>query len=102
MVVNVSAVPRDPPGRPRLGVWRILAAVIEAGVSWHADEVLRADVASNVPGVLDPDAEWPGRRYLRLGQVQEYARLMDDVRGTRRGYLDGFVGLDPAIVAAVT
>lgn len=102
VVVNSSVVPRDLPGSPRLGAWPLLTALLAGSVSWHADEHLRVAAAGSVPGVPDPDTVWPRRRYERVGQMSEYARLLDDLRATWRGYLGEFAGLDPGIAAAVT
>jgi hypothetical protein len=53
-----------------------------------------------VPGVDDLEILQPRRLYARQGRVDEYRRLVEQLRQDRRAYLLRWEGLDPAIVAA--
>lgn len=101
-VVNSASVPRDPPGGRRQGASAILAALVGGGVAWEPDHDLRCVAATDVPGLVDPDAVWPRRRFERQDRLAEYAHRLESLRGEWRGYLAEFSGLDPRVVAAVT
>jgi len=78
----------------------IVKAIAEGTISWEDDPDFGYEVAAVVPGVDDLEILQPRRLYARQGRVDEYRRLVEQLRQDRRAYLLRWEGLDPAIVAA--
>ena len=57
-------------------------------------------MASSLPGIDDLEILQPRRLYEREGRLDEYQRVVEQLRLDRRAYLQKWEGLDPAIVDA--
>jgi phosphoenolpyruvate carboxykinase (ATP) len=79
----------------------IVKAIAEGRVDWEPDPDFGYEVASSLPGVDDLEILQPRRLYERQGRLDEYQRVVDQLRLDRRAYLQKWEGLDPAIVNAV-
>jgi phosphoenolpyruvate carboxykinase (ATP) len=77
----------------------IVKAIAEGTATWRRDPDFGYEVAASVPGVEDPEILQPRRLYEREGRLDEYRRLVAQLRLDRRTYLERWDGLDPAIVA---
>ncbi|HET6814111.1 MAG TPA: phosphoenolpyruvate carboxykinase (ATP), partial [Actinomycetota bacterium] len=80
----------------------IVRAVAEGKITWDEDPDFGYQVASEVPGIDDPELLQPRRLYERQGRGDEYRRHVEHLKAERAEYLDQFPGLDEAIVKAVS
>ncbi len=80
----------------------VVAAIAEGTITWDEDPDFGYQVASDVPGIDDPELLQPRRLYQRQGRESEYRKQVDRLKAERAKYLAGFPGLDEAIVKAVT
>ncbi|MGH8969150.1 MAG: phosphoenolpyruvate carboxykinase (ATP), partial [Actinomycetes bacterium] len=102
LVLNTQAC-RDRPDQVRGGIAAdVIAAALDGRIEWEADPGTGVEVARRLPAVTDADLLLPRQRYGGSGRPREYDELLTARQAERRDYLSGFVGLDPAIVAAVT
>ncbi|MBI4727898.1 MAG: phosphoenolpyruvate carboxykinase [Acidobacteria bacterium] len=79
----------------------IVKAIAEGTISWERDPDFGYEVASDVPGVDDPEILQPRRVYERQGRADEYRAWVTRLGEERAAFLSGFPGLDPAIAAAI-
>ncbi len=80
----------------------IVKGIAEGTITWDEDPDFGYQVASDVPGIDDPELLQPRRLYQRQGRTDEYARQVERLKAERAAYLAGFPGLEEAIVKAVT
>jgi phosphoenolpyruvate carboxykinase (ATP) len=80
----------------------IVRAIAEGSITWDEDPDFGYQVASEVPGIDDPELLQPRRLYERQGRGDEYRRHVERLKAERAEYLDQFPGLDEAIVKAVS
>jgi phosphoenolpyruvate carboxykinase (ATP) len=78
----------------------IVKAVAEGTVEWEPDHDFGYEVASSLPGIDDLEILQPRRLYEREGRLDEYQRVVEQLRLDRRAYLHKWEGLDPTIVDA--
>lgn len=79
----------------------IVKGIAEGTITWEPDPDFGYLVASEVPGVDDPDLLQPRRLYESQGRGDEYAHLVAELREQRRAFLASQHGLAPEIVEAV-
>ncbi|MBV8444537.1 MAG: phosphoenolpyruvate carboxykinase (ATP), partial [Candidatus Dormibacteraeota bacterium] len=79
----------------------VVKAIAEGTIQWEADPDFGYEVASAVPGIDDPEILQPKKLYQRTGRGDEYASIVERLKGERRAYLEKFPGLRDEIVAAV-
>ena len=80
----------------------IVRAIAEGSITWDEDPDFGYQVASEVPGIDDPELLQPRRLYERQGRGDEYRRHVERLKAERAEYLAEFPGLDEAIVKAVS
>ena len=80
----------------------IVRAIAEGSITWDEDPDFGYQVASEVPGIDDPELLQPRRLYERQGRDDEYRRHVERLKAERAEYLAEFPGLDEAIVKAVS
>jgi phosphoenolpyruvate carboxykinase (ATP) len=80
----------------------IVRAIAEGTISWDDDPDFGYQVATEVPGIDDPELLQPRRLYERQGRGDEYRRHVERLKAERAEYLAEFPGLDEAIVKAVS
>ena len=80
----------------------IVRAIAEGSITWDEDPDFGYQVASEVPGIDDPELLQPRRLYERQGRTDEYRRQVERLKAERADYLAEFPGLDEAIVKAVS
>ena len=80
----------------------IVRAIAEGSITWDEDADFGYQVASEVPGIDDPELLQPRRLYERQGRGDEYRRHVERLKAERADYLAEFPGLDEAIVKAVS
>jgi len=78
----------------------ILQALADGSIEWTPDEDFGYDVATKIEGVPDEILQ-PRKLYEAQGRQAEYQDWVKRLREERRAYLEGFPGIDPAIVQAV-
>jgi phosphoenolpyruvate carboxykinase (ATP) len=78
----------------------IVKAIAEGTAEWESDPDFGYEVASSLPGVDDLEILRPRRLYERQRRLDEYQRVVEQLRLDRRAYLQKWEGLDPAIVDA--
>jgi phosphoenolpyruvate carboxykinase (ATP) len=74
----------------------IMKQIAKEGIRWEKDPDWGYEVPKDVPGI--DLAKYDPRRHY---SAEEYAGLVDKLRGERREWLAKFPGLDPAIPKAV-
>jgi len=80
----------------------VVAAIAEGTITWDEDPDFGYLVASELPGIDDPELLRPRRLYERQGRADEYHRHVERLKAERAEYLAGFPGLEPAIINSVT
>jgi phosphoenolpyruvate carboxykinase (ATP) len=78
----------------------ILQALADGTIQWEPDADFGYEVAARIEGVPDEILQ-PKKLYAAQGRVPEYEEWVTRLRAERRAYLEGFAGIDPAIVQAV-
>jgi len=79
----------------------IVAGIAEGTIAWETDPDFGYLVATDVPGIDDPELLQPRRLYERLGRGDEYRAHVERLTAERTAYLEGHEGLSPAVVTAV-
>jgi phosphoenolpyruvate carboxykinase (ATP) len=79
----------------------IVKAIAEGTIKWERDPDFGYLVASEVPGLDDPDYLRPKALYERQGRGDEYAGLVAKYNADRREYLRKWPGLHEEIVNAL-
>ncbi|MGH7726222.1 MAG: phosphoenolpyruvate carboxykinase domain-containing protein [Candidatus Eiseniibacteriota bacterium] len=78
----------------------ILQALADGTIEWVEDPDFGYEVAKAVPGVPEEILR-PKTLYAAQGRQSEYDEWVRRLREERRAYLEGFPGIDPAIIQAV-
>jgi phosphoenolpyruvate carboxykinase (ATP) len=78
----------------------IVKAIAEGTITWDEDPDFGYLVASDVPGVDDPELLAPRRLYERQGRMGEYGDLVERFKAERRAQLEQFPELTSEILAA--
>jgi len=71
--------------------------IIDGSIEWVTDPDFGYQVAAAIPGIDDVELLQPRLLYERQGRQEEYARLVEDLKASRREYLASFKGLDPRV-----
>jgi phosphoenolpyruvate carboxykinase (ATP) len=79
----------------------VVKAIAEGTITWQPDPDFGYQVASDVPGLDDPELLRPRLLYVSQGRVQEYRDLVARFKAERRAHLERFPHLSKDIVAAV-
>ncbi|MDQ3991215.1 MAG: phosphoenolpyruvate carboxykinase [Actinomycetota bacterium] len=79
----------------------VVKAIAEGNITWDDDPDFGYEVASQVPGIDDPELIQPRRLYERQGRMDEYAELVQRFKAERVEFLQGFPGLEDEIIKAV-
>jgi phosphoenolpyruvate carboxykinase (ATP) len=79
----------------------VVKAIAEGTIKWEKDPDFGYLVATEVPGIDDPDYLQPKQMYERQGRIDEYRQLVDKYNKDRREYLRKWKGLDDEIVNAI-
>jgi phosphoenolpyruvate carboxykinase (ATP) len=79
----------------------VVKAIAEGTITWEPDPDFGYQVASDVPGLDDPELLRPRLLYVSQGRVQEYRDLVARFKAERRAHLERFPHLSKDIVAAV-
>jgi phosphoenolpyruvate carboxykinase (ATP) len=80
----------------------IVKGIAEGSITWTDDPDFGYQVATEVPGVDDPELLQPRKLYERQGRGDEYRAQVETYKRERSEYLAGFPGLDEAIIRSVT
>lgn len=75
--------------------------IVDSTITWEEDPDFGYLVATEIPGFDDPELLRPRELYARQGRAEEYANLVEQLKQERAGYLAGYEGLDPRVVAGV-
>lgn len=76
-------------------------AIAEGTISWELDPDFGYEVATEVPGIEDPELLQPRLLYRRQGRLDEHAAIVERLRRERAEYLSQFPGLDPRLLSAL-
>ncbi|HWB72095.1 MAG TPA: phosphoenolpyruvate carboxykinase (ATP), partial [Egibacteraceae bacterium] len=76
----------------------VVKAIAEDTISWTQDPDFGYLAATEVPDFDDPELLQPRRLYARQGRLDEYQRLVADLKAERVAYMRRHSGLDPRIV----
>jgi phosphoenolpyruvate carboxykinase (ATP) len=79
----------------------IVKAIAEGTIQWTKDPDFGYLVATEVPGIDDPEYLQPKKLYERQGRMDEYNQLVAKYNDDRRAYLRKWKGLDEEIVNAI-
>ena len=71
--------------------------IVDGTIEWELDPDFGYYVASSLPGFDDPELLQPRRLYQRQDRLDEYARIVEQLKAERTAYLDAFGGLDPRV-----
>jgi phosphoenolpyruvate carboxykinase (ATP) len=80
----------------------IVKAIAEGTAQWARDPDFGYLVASVLPGVDDLELLQPRLLYERTGRADEYRSWVERLKRERIEFLEGFAGLSPEILAAVS
>jgi phosphoenolpyruvate carboxykinase (ATP) len=79
----------------------VVKAIAEGTIKWEKDPDFGYLVATEVPGIDDPDYLQPKKMYERQGRLDEYNQLVAKYNDDRRAYLRKWKGLSEEIVNAI-
>ncbi|MGH2667861.1 MAG: phosphoenolpyruvate carboxykinase (ATP), partial [bacterium] len=80
----------------------IVEAIAEETIRWERDPDFGYEVATEVPGIDDPELLRPRLLYERTGRADEYRRWVERLKRERAEFLATFPGLRAEILAAVS
>jgi len=80
----------------------IVKAIAEGTISWETDADFGYEVATSLPGIDDPELLQPRRLYQRTGRADDYRAWVERLRRERVEFLEGYTGLQPEILDAVS
>jgi phosphoenolpyruvate carboxykinase (ATP) len=106
-LVNTGRVggPDDDPRSKKLEIEHsgaIVEAIAEGTVRWERDPDFGYEVATEVPGIDDPELLRPRLLYERTDRADEYRQWVERLKRERAEFLAGFPGLRAEILAAVS
>jgi phosphoenolpyruvate carboxykinase (ATP) len=76
----------------------IVKAIAEGTITWEEDPDFGYLVATEVPGIDGSAVLQPRRVYEAQDRLDEYQRLVEDLKEERRAYMATHEGLDPTVV----
>ena len=79
----------------------IVKAIAEDTIEWETDPEFGYLVATSVPDFDDPELLRPRRLYESQGRLDEYERLVNQLKDERRAYMRSHAGLDDAVVESL-
>ena len=81
----------------------IVKGIAEGTIEWEIDPDFGYQVAKNIPGIAEEDADilQPRRLYEQQGRMDEYNQTVARLKNERREYLQKWDGLKPEIAHAV-
>ncbi len=79
----------------------VVKAIAEGTIKWEKDPDFGYLVATEVPGIDDPEYLQPKKLYERQGRMDEYNGLVTKYNNDRREYLRKWKGLSEEIVNAI-
>jgi phosphoenolpyruvate carboxykinase (ATP) len=79
----------------------IVKAIAEGTIKWEKDPDFGYLVATEVPGIDDPDYLQPKKMYEKQGRLDEYNALVEKYNTDRRAYMRKWPGLSEEIVNAI-
>jgi phosphoenolpyruvate carboxykinase (ATP) len=79
----------------------VVQGIVERTIAWTEDPDFGYSVAADLPGFDDPDLLHPRSLYDRQGRLDEYDRIVAQLKSERHDYIQTFPGLDESIVAAL-
>jgi len=79
----------------------VVQGIVEGSITWEQDPDFDYLVAAECPGFDDPDLLQPRRLYESQGRMDEYKRIVEQLKSERHDYLRSYPGLDPVIVNAI-
>lgn len=79
----------------------VVKAIAEGTIKWTKDPDFGYLVATEVPGIDDPEYLQPKKMYERQGRLDEYHQLVAKYNNDRREYLRKWKGLSAEIVNAM-
>jgi phosphoenolpyruvate carboxykinase (ATP) len=105
-LVNTGRIggPEDDPRSKKLKIEHsgaIVKAIAEESIRWERDPDFGYQVATEVPGIDDPELLRPLLLYERTGRADEYRRWVERLKQDRAEFLAGFPGLRAEILGAV-
>jgi phosphoenolpyruvate carboxykinase (ATP) len=80
----------------------IVKAIAEQTIKWDQDGDFGYEVASEVPGIDDPELLQPRRLYERLDRLDEYGAFIQRFKQEREEHLRKFASLNEEIIKAVS
>jgi phosphoenolpyruvate carboxykinase (ATP) len=80
----------------------IVKAIAEQTIKWDQDDDFGYEIASDVPGIDDPELLQPRRLYERQGRTDEYGEFVARFKREREEHLRKYPALNEEIVRAVT
>jgi phosphoenolpyruvate carboxykinase (ATP) len=80
----------------------IVKAIAEETIRWEPDPDFGYEVATEVPGIDDPELLRPRLLYERTGRADEYNGWVERLKLERTEFLAGFPGLRAEILSAVS
>jgi phosphoenolpyruvate carboxykinase (ATP) len=79
----------------------VVEGIVSKTIEWEEDPDFGYFTAAGLPGFDDPELLQPRRLYERQGRLDEYTKLVSDLKAARSEYLSGFTQLVPTIGAAI-
>ncbi len=80
----------------------IVKGIAESTITWETDPDFGYLVATDVPGIDDPEILQPRKLYERTGRTDEYREHVERLKAERTEFLADFPSLSAEIVAAVS
>jgi len=77
-------------------------AIAEQTIKWDEDHDFGYEVATDVPGIDDPELLQPRRLYERQSRLDEYTAFVERLKGERAKTLAKYRDLEPEIVRAAS
>jgi phosphoenolpyruvate carboxykinase (ATP) len=89
---------------PRAHTAAVVRGIAAGTIGWDADDDFGYQIATEVPGVDEPELLCPRRLYERQGRTAEYREEVERLHAERGAYLDGLSsqdGLAPEVTEAI-
>jgi len=74
--------------------------IVDGTIEWVTDPDFGYQIAAAIPGSDDVELLQPRRLYERQGRLEEYQKLVEELKTSRREYLAGFKNLDARVAAS--
>ncbi len=79
----------------------VITGIVEDTIVWEEDPDFGYLIAADLPGFPNPDLLRPRDLYARQGRLDEYDRIVQQLKAERHEYIRQFPGLDQSIVDAL-